>query len=104
MLKKFLNSIRYKHINSLYAFFCALFITYFVFHIITGDRGLFSYIKKTKELANLENEYAKISQTNKKLEEKIKLLDTNSLNLDYLDEISRRLTGMSQENELVVLL
>ena len=72
--------------------------------MISGEKGLFSYY------SNLSVNYQLISELNNKIdknrsiEDKIKRLSPNTLDLDFLDEKLRHITGRSLENELVVII
>ena len=79
-------------------------ILYFIFNLLDGERGLFSYIKKKEILINLqksENDY-----TNKieELEFKNSLLTTN-LDLDYIETLirSKFLFGKKDENTYIII-
>ena len=79
-------------------------ILYFIFNLLDGGRGLFSYIKKKEILINLqksENDY-----TNKieELEFKNSLLTTN-LDLDYIETLirSKFLFGKKDENTYIII-
>ena len=79
-------------------------ILYFIFNLLDGERGLFSYIKKKEILINLqksENDY-----TNKieELEFKNSLLTTN-LDLDYIETLirSKFFFGKKDENTYIII-
>ena len=63
-------------------------ILYFGFNLVSGERGLFSYIEKNELLSNLKKE--EISLTNKvaDMDHKNSLLSTN-LDLDYVETLIR---------------
>ena len=78
-------------------------ILYFIFNLLDGERGLFSYIKKKEILINLqksENDY-----TNKieELEFKNSLLTTN-LDLDYIETLIRSKFLFGKKNETTYII
>ena len=63
-------------------------ILYFIFNLLDGERGLFSYMKKKEILRNLQQtEKVYIDKINN-LEFKNSLLTTN-LDLDYIETLIR---------------
>lgn len=81
-------------------FFIFIYLIYF---LINGDRGIVSYFKIKNQ--NLEN---KITLTNLKeknnfLSDKINRLQTNSMDLDFLDEKIREKIGYLDNGELLIL-
>ena len=63
-------------------------ILYFVFNLLDGERGLFSYIKKKEILNNLEQSEKYYVDKIENLEFKNSLLTTN-LDLDYIEILIR---------------
>ena len=78
-------------------------IFYFVFNLVSGERGLFSYIKKKELLSNLKNQ--EISLTNKieDMDHKNSLLSTN-LDLDYIEMLIRERFLFGKKNETIYLI
>jgi len=79
-----------------------LAISYFSYHLIEGDRGLFAYLKLQQEVQK-ETAQLRLTEIEKtKLEKRIKLLDPENLDLDMLDERARDVLGLSGPDELVI--
>ena len=57
-------------------------ILYFGFNLVSGERGLFSYIEKKELLFNLKKEEISLTSKISDLDHKNSLLSTN-LDLDY---------------------
>ena len=78
-------------------------ILYFGFNLVSGERGLFSYIKKKELLSNLKKE--EISLTNKiaDLDRKNSLLSTN-LDLDYVETLIRERFLFGKEGETIYII
>ena len=78
-------------------------ILYFGFNLVSGERGLFSYIEKKELLSNLKKE--EISLTNKiaDMEHKNSLLSTN-LDLDYIETLIRERFLFGKKNETIFII
>ena len=63
-------------------------LTFFLFNLLGGERGVFSYLKKNKILLNLQNEEKKLISNINDLEFK-NLLLTEKLDLDYIETLIR---------------
>ena len=74
------------------------FFLYFIFNLLDGERGLFSYFEKKKLLTNLQNEATKITNKIKDLEFKNSLL-TNNLDLDYIEILLRKKFLLGKKDE-----
>ena len=71
---------------------------YFIFNLLNGERGLFSYFEKKRLLTNLQNEEIKITNKIKDLEFKSSLL-TNNLDLDYIEILLRKKFLLGKKDE-----
>ena len=87
-----------------YFFLISIFlILYFSFNLVSGERGLFSYIEKKELLSNLKKE--EISLTNKIADMDLKnsLLSTN-LDLDYVETLIRERFLFGKEGETIYII
>ena len=73
-------------------------ILYFIFNILDGERGLFSYIKKKEILVNLQQSEKDYVNKIEDLEFKNSLLTTN-LDLDYIETLIRSKFLFGKKNE-----
>ena len=76
---------------------------YFIFNLLNGERGLFSYFKKNKILKDLKNEEMQLSLKINKLEIKNSLL-TDNLDLDYVEFLIRDKFLLGKKNETVYII
>ena len=78
-------------------------ILYFGFNLVSGERGLFSYIEKKELLSNLKKE--EISLTNKiaDMDHKNSLLSTN-VDLDYVETLIRERFLFGKEGETIYII
>ena len=78
-------------------------IFYFGFNLVSGERGLFSYIEKRELLSNLKNvELSLISKIEDKTH-KNSLLSTN-LDLDYIETLIRERFLFGKKDETIYIL
>ena len=73
-------------------------ILYFIFNLLDGERGLFSYIKKKEILKNLQNTKKDYIVKIEELEFKNSLLTTN-LDLDFIETLIRTKFFFGKKNE-----
>ena len=64
-------------------------IFYFGFNLVSGERGLFSYIEKKELLSILKNEELTLTSKIEEMDYKNSLLSTN-LDLDYIETLIRK--------------
>ena len=64
-------------------------IIYFIFNLLDGERGLFSYFKKTTLLNNLKEEKKELEGRIENIQFK-NLLLTDNLDLDYIEILIRK--------------
>ena len=78
-------------------------ILYFIFNILDGERGLFSYLKKKEILKNLQQTEFKYINKIDDLEFKNSLLTTN-LDLDYVETLIRSKFFFGKKNETIYII
>jgi len=78
-------------------------ILYFGFNLVSGERGLFSYIEKKELLTNLKKE--ELSLTNKigVIDHKNSLLSTH-LDLDYIETLIRERFLFGKKDETIYII
>jgi cell division protein FtsB len=81
-----------------------LILAYFIFHIITGERGLLSNQDLNQEIFEKKLILLQLIKERKVLEERINKISLGNLDQDLLDEIVRRDLGFSEQGEKVLLL
>ena len=78
-------------------------ILYFIFNLLDGERGLFSYIKKKEILINLQQSEKDYKNKIEKLEFKNSLL-TSNLDLDYIETLIRSKFLFGKKNETTYII
>ena len=78
-------------------------ILYFFVNLLTGERGLISYIKKKEILYNLKNDEIRLISEIKDLDFKNSLL-SNNLDLDYIETLIRERFLYGKKNEKIYII
>ena len=78
-------------------------ILYFGFNLVSGERGLFSYIEKKDLLSNLKNEELTLISKIEDMDHKNSLLSTN-LDLDYIETLIRERFLFGKEGETIYII
>ena len=78
-------------------------ILYFGFNLVTGQRGLFSYIEKKELLSNLKKEEISLIGKIVDMDQKNLLLSTN-LDLDYVETLIRKRFLFGKEGETIYII
>ena len=78
-------------------------ILYFIFNLLDGERGLFSYFEKKNTLTNLKNEQNILIKKIINLEFKNSLL-TNNLDLDYIETLIRTKFLFGKKDEIIYII
>ncbi len=78
-------------------------ILYFGFNLVSGERGLFSYIEKKELLSNLKNEELNLISKIEDMDHKNSLLSTN-LDLDYIETLIRERFLFGKEGETIYII
>ena len=78
-------------------------IIYFGFNLVSGERGLFSYVEKKEFLSNLKKEELTLTSKIKDMDHKNSLLSTN-LDLDYIETLIRERFLFGKKNETIYII
>ena len=78
-------------------------IFYFSFNLVSGERGLFSYIEKKELLSDLKKEELSLISKLEDMDHKNSLLSTN-LDLDYIETLIRERFLFGKKNEIIYII
>jgi len=78
-------------------------IFYFSFNLVSGERGLFSYIEKKELLSNLKKEELILTSKIEDMNHKNSLLSIN-LDLDYIETLIRERFLFGKKNETIYII
>ena len=79
-------------------------IVYFLYHAVQGDRGLIAFWQLSKQVTQAENTHSVLNQKRAELQNRVSLLNPNSLNSDMIDERARFILGYTKSDEIVIFL
>ena len=78
-------------------------IFYFIFNLVSGERGLFSYFEKKELLSDLKKEETLLIKKIEDIDYKNSLLSTN-LDLDYVEILIRERFLFGKKGETIYLI
>ena len=94
----------WKKIKNNYFLLIFIFLSlYFLFNLLSGQRGLISYFDKKETLKNLKNEELSLINQINDLDFKNSLLSDN-LDLDYVEILIRKRFLFGTKNEKIYIL
>jgi len=89
------------YFSFLITFFIFLYLVYF---LVYGQRGLLQYFYLSKQNQEYNETLAKLTAENQYIGNRIKKLQPNTVDLDFLDEQVRKKLGLIDKNEIVIIL
>lgn len=92
--------------NKIFLFFLLLtflfIFIYSIYFLINGQKGIIVFYEITNQNSNYHTILSNLEQKNMILSDKIKRLQTSTLDLDFLEERIREKTGYLEENEISI--
>ena len=89
--------------NNYFLLVSTFLILYFFFNLMTGERGLLSYLEKKDILINLKIKELNLLSKIKELDFKNSLLSDN-LDLDYVEILIRERFLFGKKNEIIYII
>ena len=89
------------YLSFLITFFIFLYLAYF---LIYGQRGLLKYFVLSKQNQQYSQILANLTIESEYYNDRIKRLQPNTIDLDFLDEQVRNKLGLIDKNEIVIIL
>ena len=89
------------YFSFLITFFIFLYLVYF---LVYGQRGLLQYFYLSKQNHEYNETLSQLTSENQYMSNRIKKLQPNTIDLDFLDEQVRKKLGLIDKNEIVVIL
>ena len=89
------------YLSFLVTFFIFIYLVYF---LVYGQRGLLQYFYLSKQNQEYNETLAHLSSENQHMSNRIKNLQPNTLDLDFLDEQVRKKLGFIDKNEIDIIL
>lgn len=81
-----------------------LLIVYFIYHSISGERGMLAYVKLKKQLVVRTEILDNLKVERKKLDASVKLINPKTADKDMIDELARRELGLIGKDEVMLIL
>lgn len=81
----------------------ALLLAYFIFHAQSGRYGIHAMRAMDEKAIELKYELEQTKLEREQIAKKVALLSDGTLEADALDENARKILGMAQQDDLVVL-
>ena len=92
--------------NKIFLFFLLLTLLfifiYSIYFLVNGERGIIAFYKITNKNSDYQIILSDLEKKNMILFDKITRLQTNTLDLDFLEEKIREKTGYLQDNEISI--
>lgn len=79
-------------------------VVYFAYHAVQGNRGFIQLGKLDREVSKLSDELAAVHARRMVLQNRVHLLNPNTLDPDMLEERARVLLGYGRADEWVIML
>ncbi len=76
---------------------------YFIFHLVTGERGLLAYLAIRKELDTAQSMLTALEDEQRALERDVSLLRDTPVDLDMLEERARIELGFVRPDEMIIV-
>src|SRR5688500_17903441 len=83
---------------------CLLVLSYFAYHAVEGDYGLFALGKLEDGVAALEAELRAVRAERARMEAHVALMRPESLDRDMIDERAREALNMADAKDIVIFL
>ena len=81
-----------------------LLVAYFVYHSIQGDRGMLAWRQLDQLITEAEVSRGSLDDRREVLERRVRMLRSESLDADMVEEQGRRLLNFSHPDDVVLLL
>ena len=92
--------------NKIFLFFLLLtflfLFLYSIYFLVNGERGIITFYKLKNQNSDYQIMLSNLEKNNKIVSDNITRLQTNSLDLDFLEEKIREKTGYLQHNEISI--
>src|SRR5579885_1953570 len=79
-------------------------LTYFAYHAIQGERGLFAWMALNQQLKQARSLADAVAAQRNELENRVRRLSSASLDLDLLDERVRLMLNLARADDVVIML
>ena len=99
MLKSWIRKYFFLTFSSL---FTLLIFSFFMIHIFFGDRSLWKVFELNRDISVASKELDDLLVNKNKISSEIDLLRLNNLDADIISEISHKILGLIQTDQIVI--
>ena len=93
-----------QRLNYLLGPFIGVFVfMYFVYHVLHGERGLYAWWQISNRIESVKSILNKIREDRKKLEHRTRLLNSENLDPDILEERARIILNYGKAKDIVII-
>lgn len=85
------------------SFISFVLFVYFAYHLVHGDMGYFAMRGVEDRLSQSKRDYIELKEDRVALENRVKRLRPDSLDLDMLDERSRAVLAFGHKDEVIIV-
>jgi len=78
-------------------------VGYFTYHAVNGDRGFLALLQLKQKVAAATEVTGRTSETRRRLQHRVRLLYSRSLDPDMLEERARRVLNYGYPEDMVIL-
>ena len=98
-----LKDIRWRFNHIIGPLFGILLFTYFVYHSIQGQHGILAWRQLDIHITKAEATVSSLQEKQAKLEQRVIMLRPGTLDLDMVEEQSRRMLNFTHQDDVVVI-
>tara|TARA_B100001093_G_scaffold461801_1_gene476530 strand:+ start:429 stop:743 length:315 start_codon:yes stop_codon:yes gene_type:complete len=98
-----LRDIRWRLNHIVGPLFGVLLFTYFVYHSIQGQHGILAWRQLDIHITKAEVTFANLRAKQAALEQSVTMLRPGTLDLDMVEEQSRRMLNFTHQDDVVVI-
>ena len=98
-----LKDIRWRFNNIAGPLFGILLFTYFVYHSIQGQHGILAWRQLDIHITKAEATFSNLQEKQAELEQRVVMLRPGTLDLDMVEEQSRRMLNFTHQDDVVVI-
>ena len=99
---RIIHELRRRAPSTIIPVLCACAITYFGYHAVQGDRGIYAFARISNEVRLIKQALAETNNERRRIERRVELMRADRLDLDMLNEQSRLVLGLVRNDELVI--
>ena len=77
-------------------------VGYFAYHSVEGERGLSAFVRLSERIEEARTQLTELRSEREAIERRVRLLRTDNLDPDMLEERARQILNFSRPDEIVI--